>query len=112
MRKILLALVLFFLPIQSALAQTFPDPLGGADVPELVRRLIDAVLGLVGALFFVMFLWGGFRYMTAGGDASQVKGARTTLLNAVIGIVIIGLSYAIVTAVIGALVAGGTPAST
>lgn len=71
----------------------FPDPLNNADVPVLINRIVTAVLGIVGSLFFVMFLWGGFQYMTAGGDAGKVKSGRTTLLNAVIGIGLVALSY-------------------
>lgn len=79
----------------------FPDPLNNADVPILVNRLVTAVLGIVGALFFVMFLWGGFQYMTAGGDAGKVKAGRTTLINAIIGIGLIVCSYAIVGNILG-----------
>ena len=90
-------LVGYLLPIHGVHAYSaFPDPLNNADVPILVNRIVTQVLGLVGALFFVMFLWGGFQYMTAGGDAGKVKSARTTLLNAVIGIGLIALSYVIV----------------
>ena len=92
----------------------FPDPLtgacgvegGGVQVPILVQRIISAVLSLVGALFFVMFLWGGTRYLTAGGDAESVKKARKILSNAVIGMLIIALSYAIVATIATALDAG------
>ncbi|MEO5927709.1 MAG: pilin [Patescibacteria group bacterium] len=73
----------------------FPDPLNNADVPILINRIVTAVLGIVGSLFFVMFLWGGFQYMTAGGDAGKVKNGRTTLLNAVIGIALVAFSYVI-----------------
>lgn len=71
----------------------FPDPLNNADVPILVNRIATAFLGIIGALFFVMFLWGGFQYMTAGGDVGKVKHARTTLVNSVIGIALVAFSY-------------------
>jgi hypothetical protein len=86
----------------------FPDPLNSPDVPTLVNRIVTAVLGLIGALFFIMFLWGGFQYMTAGGDAKQVQSSRTTLLNAVIGMAIIAMAYGIVNAVIESLVTATT----
>ncbi len=85
----------------------FPDPLCGADIPQIVNRLISAVLGLSGGLFFVYFLWGGFKYMTAGGDSKDVQAAQKTLSNAVIGLVIIALSYAIVTNIIN-IIAGAS----
>lgn len=96
----------FFLPL-AVHAQNkygFPDPLGGAKVPELVNRLVTATLSVVGAIFFVMFLWGGVTYLTAGGAAEKVKKAQTTLVNAVIGIGIVVLSYTLVSFVIDTLV--------
>lgn len=105
----LMIVTIFAFSSETVLAQTFPDPLGGADITDIVRRLITAALGLVGGLFFVMFLWGGFQYMTAGGDGAQVKSARTVLSNAVIGIIIVGVSYALVASIITALDKGTQP---
>jgi len=84
----------------------FPDPLNNATVPILVNRIVTAILGIVGALFFVMFLWGGFKYMTAGGEAKKVQDAQKTLVNAVIGLILIGTSYAIASEVLKAIAAG------
>ena len=91
----------------------FPDPFGGADVPTLVGRLISGALAVIGAIFFIMFLWGGVSYMMAGGTAEKVKKAQQTLVNAVIGIVIIALSYTLVSFVIERIAgaASGQPAA-
>lgn len=74
----------------------FPDPLNGVSIPGIINSLIKTALSLVAGLFFVMFLWGGFQYMTAGGDAGDIKKARSTLSNAVIGIIIVLVSYGII----------------
>jgi hypothetical protein len=42
-----------------------------------------------------MFIWGGFAYMTAGGDSGRADKARKTLVNAFIGVVIVIMSYVI-----------------
>lgn len=81
----------------------FPDPLGGADVPTIVYRLINSVLLLSGALFFVMFLWGGITWMISEGDKSKVEKSTKTLRNAVIGLAIIATSYVLVTNIINLL---------
>jgi TRAP-type C4-dicarboxylate transport system permease small subunit len=72
------------------------DPLNGASVPELVGRIISWVLPVVGSLFLVMLIWGGFTYLTASGESDRVKKATTTLKNAVIGLVIVALAYVLV----------------
>lgn len=79
----------------------FPDPFQGASVPTIISYIISAVLSLVGALFFVMFLWGGFTWLTAGGDGKRVENARKALTNAVIGLLIVALAYVIVENLIG-----------
>lgn len=112
LRLVFLIIVLITLPIpvlaQCTGASGFPDPLCGAEVPQLVNRLITAVFSLVGALFFIMFLWGGFQWMIAGGDAAKVKSARTILMNAVIGLAVVALSYTLVSAVISILQSGSS----
>lgn len=84
----------------------FPDPFNGKDVPGIINTLISSALALIGALFFVMFLWGGFTWMTAAGDSKKVESARKTLMNAAIGLIIVGLSYAIVVNVIDLIATG------
>ncbi|MBI5654327.1 hypothetical protein HZC53_01575 [Candidatus Uhrbacteria bacterium] len=74
----------------------FEDQMGGRDIPQLVARIINWVLPLTGSLLLVMFLYGGFLWMTAAGEADKVKKATQTMTNAVIGMVIIVGAYAIV----------------
>ncbi|MFH2232396.1 MAG: hypothetical protein ABII13_04505, partial [Patescibacteria group bacterium] len=83
----------------------FPDPLN-ADVPTLVNRIVSATLATVGAVFFIMFLWGGWLWMTAGGGTEKVEKSIKTLRNAVIGLIIVATSYALVTFVINVIAKG------
>jgi hypothetical protein len=43
-----------------------------------------------------MIIVGGFRYITSGGDSSNVSGAKNTLIYAVVGLVIVALAQFIV----------------
>lgn len=109
--KYIPSLLILLAPLSAfALSNTynFPDPFSGASISEIVGNVIRALLSLVGALFFVMFLWGGAQYLTAGGDAEKVNKGKTTLVNAIIGLVIVALSYVIVVQIIDVIVAGGT----
>ncbi|MFH1077662.1 MAG: pilin [Patescibacteria group bacterium] len=92
----------------------FEDTFQGKDIPGIINTLISSALALIGALFFVMFLYGGFTWMTAGGDSKKVESARKTLMNAAIGLIIVALSYAIVTNIIGLIAtgSGGTTGTT
>ena len=46
-------------------------------------------------LSFVYLIWGGIDYIMAGGDTAAAGNARTKLTNAVIGLVVVILAWAI-----------------
>jgi hypothetical protein len=43
-----------------------------------------------------MIIWGGFKYITSGGDSNNVSGAKNTIIYAIIGLVIVALAQLIV----------------
>lgn len=88
-----------------ATIESTPVPMAVADI---VKNILTGLLSVTGALFFVMFLWGGVTWLTAGGDAKKVEGARKTLSNAVIGMIIVATSYAIVQLIAQAVGSGLT----
>ena len=49
----------------------------------------------LGVLFFLLALYGGFLWMTARGDTEQVQKGKDILINAITGLVIVMLAYAI-----------------
>ncbi|MCX6745535.1 MAG: hypothetical protein NTX00_00785 [Candidatus Parcubacteria bacterium] len=63
--------------------------------PILVASVIKAVLGLSGAVFFVLFIYGGFMWMTAAGQPEKIGAAKKVLINAIIGMALIALAYTI-----------------
>lgn len=83
----------------------FPCPLGGgADkLPQIFGRVIKWVLGLIGALFFAMFVYGGFLYIIAGDSSKNAETGQKTLINAVIGLTIVICSYMFVTWIVETL---------
>lgn len=42
-------------------------------VPEILGRVIEAVLGIVGSIALIMFIYGGFMWLTSAGNAENVK---------------------------------------
>ena len=69
--------------------------LGGRDIREIIASIINVFLGLLGIIALVIILYGGFLWMTAGGDAEQVSRAKRVIINGVIGLAIILASWAI-----------------
>lgn len=110
--KLSSSLVLATLFVGKALAQ---DPFfntSGAAAPDVTRQgslsdnvttLINYFLGFLGLVAVAFLIYAGVLMVTAGGDEDQVGKARKIITYAVIGIVIILLSWTIVTFVTNAL---------
>lgn len=85
----------------STKAITWPNQ--NADVGQIADTAINWFFGLAGVLFVVMFIYGGVKYMTSAGNEESSQEAKKLLLNAVIGLVVIGVAYAVASYVADAL---------
>lgn len=68
----------------------------------IVLNIIDDALRLVGFAAITFIIYGGFKYMTSQGSADGMSKAKTTILNAIIGLVLSMVSIAIVNLAVGA----------
>jgi hypothetical protein len=106
--SILFVFVIFFMGVDTANAgPTLKDALGftrdvasGAGVEEsslagVVGNVIRIALSVVGLLFFILIFYGGYIWMTARGEEAQVNKGKKSVIAAIIGLVIVLLSYAI-----------------
>jgi len=76
------------------------------DFGTVFNTVINIVFGIAGVIAFLYLLYAGFQYLTAGsGDTAE--NAKKTIVNAILGILVIFLSLAIVTFVINSLNRGG-----
>lgn len=80
------------------------DKLQKVSLTETVGKVINVALGIIGLVLIVLIVYSGWKWMVAGGNDEQVKAARDTIINAVIGLAIILAAYAITTFVINALI--------
>lgn len=69
----------------------------------IVLNIIEMLLQLVGYLSVAFIIRGGFKYMTAIGEAGEIEKAKTIIKNAIIGLIISIFSVAIVNFVAGAI---------
>ena len=75
----------------------------GDRLPAMIGGIIKALLGFLGIIFLVLMVYAGYLWMTARGDSKSVDKAKDIIKQAIIGIVITMLAYAITGFVIGAI---------
>jgi len=105
MRRLSLAITALFLPL-AARAQDFGGDLlkntaetqGGyrsSSIEDVLGYVITGVLGLLGTIFLVLMIYGGYMWLIARGNESKVETAKDTIKNSIIGLIIVVASYAI-----------------
>jgi len=113
-RKILISffilsfLILPLLPVNAANLSDWSAKLletagsGGAgynvsqsDPIALVGTIIKLLLSLLGVIFLVLMMYGGFKWMTAQGNETNISEAKNLIRAAIIGIIIVAAAYAI-----------------
>lgn len=73
------------------------------EAPAIIKNVINLALVILGMVAVIMIIIGGIRYTTSNGDSSATKGAKDTILYAVVGLVVAIMAYAIVNFVLAAL---------
>lgn len=74
----------------------------GVTLNQGIKNIINVLLYVIGSVAVIMIVVGGLRYVLSGGDSSSTKGAKDTILYAVVGLVVAIFAYAIVNFVITA----------
>ena len=76
------------------------NPLKGTagTIPELIGRFITILTGISGSIALLMFLYGGFLWLTSAGNEEQVTKGKNVFTWSTIGLVVIFMAYAIVSA--------------
>lgn len=65
-------------------------------LPIVLSNVVNFALIASGVVALFFIIWSGARYITSGGDQKRVEGARKTLTWAIIGLILILISFLIV----------------
>lgn len=107
---ILLTFVIFFLIPNIIYAETFQIKQPGGvpvefnDTKPAAETIVETVLVNVISIFFtvgglgvvIYFIWGAVDWILSGGDKEKVASARKKMTNAIVGLVLLSLSYVII----------------
>ncbi|MBI2410532.1 MAG: TrbC/VirB2 family protein [Candidatus Kerfeldbacteria bacterium] len=98
--------VWYFCTALPVFASELANPLGenGAKDPNaLIGNVIKTLLGVVGGITLLIFIYGGVMMLISHGDSNYVKKGRDTLTWALVGLIIIFGSYALASTLFKAL---------
>ena len=68
-------------------------------IGNVIRAVINLLFVVAAVIAIVFLIWGGIRWILSGGDKAGVEAARNTIIAAVIGLVIVFLTFFILTLV-------------
>ena len=74
----------------------------GQKVDNLIATVINIFSFVVGVVAVIMIIYGGFTYITSGGDSGKVGNAKNAILYAVIGLIIVAMAQFVVRFVLSA----------
>jgi len=81
---------------------------GQGSFRQLALTIVNFFLTFLGLIAVVMIIYGGFLYVSAAGNQEKIESAKKIIMYAVIGIIVILLSFAIVNTVLTAGSGGPT----
>jgi len=64
-------------------------------LPAVAGGIVNVALSLLGIIFVVLIIVGGFKWMTAGGNENDVATATKYIKNSIVGLIIVLSSWAI-----------------
>ena len=69
---------------------------GTTDRHTIASKIVNIFSIIVGIIAVIMIIYGGFRYITSGGDSGRVGTAKNSLIYALVGLIIVALAQLIV----------------
>lgn len=87
----------FLIPTQ-ALADTIsitPPAQGYKSLEGFVTNVITIAFTVALLLVLVMLIWGAFEWISSGGDKETVGKARGRIINALIGLAVLAIAFAL-----------------
>lgn len=72
-----------------------PTGVSTQDLSSQVGTIIQGALRLVGIVFLILMVYGGFRWMTARGNEAEIEKAKETVTAAIIGLIVVVGAYAL-----------------
>lgn len=68
---------------------------GYGNIGDFVTNTLTLAFGIALLVVLVMLIWGAFEWIASGGDKEAVGKARNRIINALIGLAVLAVAYAL-----------------
>lgn len=65
-------------------------------IPVVLQNIINFLLFFAGIVAVFLIVFSGIRFVTSSGDPQKIESARKTFFYAIIGLVVIALSFVVI----------------
>jgi hypothetical protein len=72
------------------------QPSNGISINGVIAATINIFSAVVGVVAVIMIIVGGFRYITSNGDSGRISAAKSTIIYAIVGLIVVALAQVIV----------------
>lgn len=69
---------------------------GTAGFSLFLSNLIKLIFAIAAIVFVLMIVWGAWGWLTSGGDKEKVAAARQRIINAIIGLMLFAIAFAVI----------------
>jgi hypothetical protein len=73
------------------------------DFGKMFSSILNVVMLLAAILVFAYLIFGGIQWITSGGDKGKAEEARNKITAAIIGLIVVAASYAIINLIVNFL---------
>lgn len=72
------------------------NPTGAGAISDFLSRLVILIFSIATIALIFMILWGAFEWLVSGGDKEKLSSAQKRIINAIIGIILFAIAFAII----------------
>jgi hypothetical protein len=101
----------FAQPVNINIDDQVPDEfvqIENVGINEVIRFILIVLIAVAVLASIIFLVWGGIKWITSGGDKTKVDAARSTIVAAVIGLIVTLLAFVILNVVVNILGVGNT----
>lgn len=80
---------------ESTIKIVSPPGVGYSDLGNFITNVLTLAFSVAILVVLVMLIWGAFEWITSGGDKDAVGKARSRIINALIGLAVLAVAFAL-----------------